>query len=233
MKVGILTHMLNVLLLCFFLGENTSGFAQNPDTSKSPPIVKLSPTKYKIGTIILDVENRQLQFPGEINMEKGVVELLACTPGGKRHESVLVVDIIPYHLQVSLLLLGLNYGDNLQYQGDPNTPTGDSVEVWVKWQWNNEDYMVRGEDLIFDLVSKKTMAHTHWIFSGSRVINGTYMADMEGSIITTYHDPFTILDNPLPGGGNDELYVVNHDLVPPKGTEIELIIKAISKNKNM
>jgi hypothetical protein len=77
------------------------------------------------------------------------------------------------------------------------------------------------------------MVHTHWIFSGSRVINGTYMADMEGSIITTYHDPFTILDNPLPGGGNDELYVVNHDLVPPKGTQIELIIKAISKNKNM
>jgi hypothetical protein len=57
------------------------------------------------------------------------------------------------------------------------------------------------------------------------------MADMEGSIITTFHDPYTIIDNPLPGGGNDELYVVNETLVPPKETEIQLIIKAVSNKE--
>ena len=220
-----------VLLICLILSESGLLIAQEIDTSASHPIVKLSPTTYKIGNILLDVDNRFVQFPGKINMDEGIIELLACTPGGKIHESVLVVDIVPYYLQVSLLLLGLNYGDNLEYQGDPNTPLGDSVEVWVEWHWENEDYKVRGEDLIFNHISKKIMTHTHWIFSGSRIVNGIFMADKEGSIITTYHDPFTILDNPLPGGGNDELYVVNHNLVPPKGTQVDLIIRAISKNK--
>jgi hypothetical protein len=224
--------MLIVLLLCLFLWKGAPLLAQSADTTVAPPIVKLSPTTYQLGNILLDIKHRQIRFPGKINMEKGVVELLACAPGGKMHESVLVVDIVPHHLQVSLLLLGLNYGDNLQYQGDPNMPKGDSVEVWVSWQKDNTDHIVRGEDLIFDLVSKKSMNHTHWIFSGSRIVNDAYMADVEGSIITTYHDPFTILDNPLPGGGNDELYVVNQNLVPPKGTPVEVTIKAISKNKN-
>jgi hypothetical protein len=206
--------------------------AQETDSSRAAPIEKLSPSLYKIGNILMDVEKRELQLPGRVNMDSGVVELLACSPGGKLHETVLVADIIPYHLQVSLLLLGLQYGDNLQYQGDPNTPQGDSVEVWIEWSEENKKHLVRGEDLIFDLVSQKTMDHTHWTFSGSRIVNGTFMADMEGSLITTYHDPFTILDNPLPGGGNDELYTVNTSLVPSKGTEVQIKIKAISKNKN-
>lgn len=229
MYIGIYIRLLNVLVLCLLIYGNTQLVAETNDSTKAP-IVKLSATTYKIGNILLDVENRQIRLPGEVNMEKGIIELLACAPGGKMHESVLVVDIVPYHLQVSLLLLGLTYGDNLQFQGDPNTPQGDSVEVWISWQWENIDHKVRGEDLIFNLVSKKTMDHTFWIFSGSRIVNGTFMADVEGSIITTFHDPYTILDNPLPGGGNDELYVVNQNLVPPKGTPVEVFIKAISKN---
>ena len=102
--------MLIVLIICMFLSDGVSLQAQTADTTQTPPIVKLSPTTYKIGNIFLDVENRQVQFPGKVNMEKGIIELLACAPGGKMHESVLVMDIVPYHLQVSLLLLGLNYG---------------------------------------------------------------------------------------------------------------------------
>jgi hypothetical protein len=231
MRTGIFTYLLIVLMVQLLLGENTPVFAQIADTPNTPPIIRVSQSTYQIGKILLDVEKREVRFPGKVNMAKGVIELLACAPGGKRHESILIVYIIPYHLQVSLLLLGLNYGDNINYQGDPTIPQGDSVEVWVKWNRNNEEFIVRGEDFIFDLVSRKTMKHTHWIFSGSKVINGTFMADMEGSIITTFHDPYTIIDNPLPGGGNDELYVVNETLVPPKETEIQLIIKAVSNKE--
>ena len=233
MDIGVNERILRVIIVYLVIFVICARLiAQEPESAQSTPIVKLSPNKYKIGNIFMDAKKRQLKLPGWVNMEKGVVELLACSPGGKRHESVLVLDIVPYHLQVSLLLLGLNYGANLQYQGDPNTPQGDSVEVWVRWKFNKEEQLVRGEDLIYDLVGKKTMNHTHWIFSGSRIVNGTFMADMEGSLVTTYHDPFTIIDNPLPSGSNDELYVVNEKLVPPKDTPVEIILKAISKHKN-
>lgn len=206
-----------------------NSFGQQPDSLPAFPIEKISDSLYVVGSITLNSETRELILPGKVNMDSGLIELFACAPFGKIHESVLVLDIVPYHLQVCLLLLGLEYGANLKYQGDPATPLGDSVEVWARWRNGRETVLVRAEDMIYDLTSKKTMPYTHWIFSGSRMANGVFMADMEGSLITTYHDPFTIIDNPLPSGSNDELYVVNHALTPPKKTPVEVIIKALSK----
>ncbi len=43
---------------------------------------------------------------------------------------------------------------------------------------------VRIEDCIWDISNNKPMQHTYWVFSGSKIINGTYMADVERS---NYH----------------------------------------------
>jgi hypothetical protein len=153
------------------------------------------------------------------------------------HESVLVLDIVPYHLQVALLLLGLEPGGGLEYQGDPRTPTGDPVEVWVAWDrsdsTNGPSVAVRhrAEDLIYNIAAKKPMQRTHWVFVGSEIVNGRFMAQIEQSLITTYHDPFTILDNPLPTGGDDTLYVVNEQVVPERGTPVRVTIKAIHQEE--
>ena len=47
-----------------------------------------------------------------------------------------------------------------------------------------------------------------------------FMASIGQSYITTYHDPDTIIDNPLSTGGDDTLYEVNKDIVPPVGTPV-------------
>jgi len=196
------------------------------DTSSSA-IVRVGEDLYKIGNVLLDSRSREITVPGTVNMEKGLIELVACGPGGKLHESVLVLDVVPYHLQVALLLLGLRFIGGLEYQGDPRTPLGDSVEVRARWTLNGKTTTVRIEDLVWDIPHKRPMEHTPWIFVGSKLIQGRFMADAEKSLITTYHDPFTILDNPLTSGGDDELFKVNWNLVPPKGTPVEVIIKAL------
>jgi hypothetical protein len=71
------------------------------------------------------------------------------------------------------------------------------------------------------------MQLTDWVFSGSRMKDGRFMADIGKSLITTYHDPDSILDNPLPTGGDDETYRVNDKLVPQKGTPVTLTIKPV------
>jgi hypothetical protein len=195
--------------------------------SAQPPISKIGDNLYQLGTITLDSKKRELRIPGTVNMQKGVIEVLACAPGGKVHESVLVLDVVPYHLQVALLLLGLQYVGGLEYQGDPRTPQGDSVEVWVSWKDGTKEVTVRGEEMVWDVVRNTTMEQTPWIFVGSKMNQGTFMADLEKSLITTYHDPFTILDNPLTTGSNDELYRVNEQLVPPKGTPVTVTLKPI------
>jgi len=187
----------------------------------SSDIVRLSDTEYRVGTALLDMNNMSLTVPGKVNMTRGQVELLACGPRGKLHESVLVLDIEPEHLQVALLMLGLEPGGGLSFQGDPRTPVGDSLFVYISW--NNGDgnhKKVRGEELIYNIKTHETMTPTPWVFSGSRFIGGKFMAALEQSYITTYHDPNTIIDNPLSTGADDTLYEANSTLVPPVGTPV-------------
>lgn len=207
------------------------------DPAQKPVVQKLSDDVYQVGTAKLDKNKREIYLPGRVNMQKGLIELFACGPRGKLHESVLVLDVVPYHLQVALLLLGLEPGGGLEYQGDPRTPTGDPVHVWVEWDRPDSVALSptverhRAEELIYNLATKKPMKRTHWVFVGSKIVSGRFMAQIEQSLITTYHDPFTILDNPLPAGGDDTLYVVNEQVVPEPGTPVRVILKAVQKTK--
>jgi hypothetical protein len=192
-----------------------------------PPIEKIDDNVYKIGNLVVDGNTREVTMPGWINMSEGLVELLACAPGGKVHESVVVVDVEPFHLQIALLLLGLEGGESISHQGDPATPEGDPVEIVIEWAdpESGETKRVRGEDFIYNVKADRPMIHTHWVFTGSRVVDGIFVAQMEKSLVTTYHDPYTIIDNPLPTGGDDTYYEANRFLVPPVGTKVTFLVR--------
>jgi len=98
----------------------------------SDAVTRISDRIYRIGDVLIDKAQGCLYMPAKVNMTEGVVELLACGRLGKRHESVLVVDAKPLHVQLALLLLGLEPGGGLAYQGDPRTPQGDSVWIWAE-----------------------------------------------------------------------------------------------------
>jgi len=195
------------------------------DMPAVPAMVKVGDDLYKLGNIDLDLKSKTITMYGKVNMSYGLIELLACTKTGKVHESVLVMDVQPIHLQTALILLGLEYGGGLQYQGDPRTPKGDRVRIWVEWESDGKTIRHRAEDLVYNRVKQNPMEHTDWVFSGSRINkNGVFMAQAVGTLITTFHEPDTIIDNPLPEGGDDTVYVVNSQVVPPKGTSVKMII---------
>ena len=212
--------------IIFFLFMIVSALVVSENEVDDSLFVKISDDIYKIGEITINKQSGEIEFPAEFNMESKPIELLLCGKNGKLHESVLKTDIVPSQLQVSLLLLGYEYGQNIEFQGQDRTPEGDSLLIFVEWIDSlNNKIKVRIEKLAFNVAEKKEMRETFWIFSGSQVLNGTFMADVEGSIITTYHDPFTIIDNPLSTGNDDTLYIVNSRIVPPKGTKARIIIK--------
>lgn len=180
---------------------------------------------YQIGQAIVNMNSRELKVHGWINMSEGLVEYLAVSPRGKLHESILALDVEPMHFQVGLILLDLNFGRNIRYQGDPETPRGDSVEIYVEWQDQGDVKKYRAEELVFNKATDSTLAPGHWVFTGSTVINGIFMAEREGSLIATYHDPFTIIDNPSPAGGDDTILFANQKILPPPKTPVTVIIK--------
>lgn len=202
------------------------------ETAKAIPILKTGPGIFKIGALLVNKLEGTVSVKGRVNMNEGLVEYLACGPRGKLHESVLVLDVEPYNLQIALLLIGLEPGNKpISAQGASELPKGDPVELWVSWQDDKKQTVrQRAEALIFNRVVGRPMRRTHWVFSGSQIMDGRFMAQMEQSIAATYHDPFAILDHPLPTGDDDTLYFANTRVLPPVKTPVTFVIRALNRD---
>jgi hypothetical protein len=242
------------LLLSLWLTSITTGFCSEPAATghipqqapegrdapwhpkgaaekNEPPVIrKLADGIFQVGQVTVNKVKGFVSVDGEVNMDDGLVEYLACGPMGKLHESVLVLHAQPYHLQVALLLLGLEPGDNpLESQGAPGVPEGDPAEIWVSWRSaDQKEVRLRAEELLFNIKEKKAMPKIHWIYAGSQIIDGKFIAQMEQSIVATYHDPFALFDHPLATGTDDTIYYVNKQTVPPKGTPIKLEFRPVT-----
>ncbi|MGI8965418.1 MAG: YdjY domain-containing protein [Limisphaerales bacterium] len=104
------------------------------------------------------------------------------------------------------------------------------------WKTKDGDKKIRAEDLIFNAQTKSAMSCGPWIYNGSRIVAGTFLAQRDGSIISTIIDPDALINNPRPGRENDDIWQVNSNNVPPPGTSGQLIVDLethkIEKKKN-
>ncbi|WP_157237703.1 YdjY domain-containing protein [Desulfobacter curvatus] len=204
----------------------------HPDPSADvsmPEIIKLGENQFQIGKIVLDKKDHSIDINGKVNMSSGMVEYIACTAYGKLHESVLVLDAEPYHIQVALLLLGLKPGDHpIDFQGAPQKPCGAPVRILISWQAEGKAEEYPLETVLFYNASQNIMESTDWVFTGSQFLNGKYQAQVEGSIIASYHDPVAIIDHRSDTGTDDTLYQVNHSVVPAAGTPVSVKIYPVT-----
>jgi hypothetical protein len=214
-------------LIVLFLGGAVWGEdAIAVSDSGQSPVKKISESLYEIGNIRLDLHAGRLSMAGWVNMDRGTVEYFAVAPGGKTHESVLVLDINPLYLQVALLLAGLDYGQNLAFQGDTTMPEGDSVEAFVQWVDSEGDTaFYPASELVYDLMNKVPMSDNWWVFTGSFIYDKQIAAQLEGSLIATFSDPVAILNSTFWGRGDDTVYGINEEVIPAAGTPIQMIIQ--------
>jgi hypothetical protein len=180
-------------------------FAEETDS----PLKKISDNLYQIESISINTENLEISFPVEVNMREGVIEYMLCSIHGKLHESVLKTNIVPSHLNIALLLLGLEPGQNIDYQRQDILPEGDSLYIYIKWEQENILFPI--ENLAKVTGKKEMMQPTHWTFLGSKFENDVYMADAQKSIISTCHDPYAIIDLPLRTAAEVYYYEVNSE----------------------
>ena len=183
-----------------------------------------------------DRAHERLVVRGWVNMQEGLVEVFACAPEGKTHESVLVLDCLPSGLHGGLLALGLAAGQPVELgTGDEyRAPEGDRVRIRVAWtDEGGVEREARAEDWVWDDSRQDVMPPGGWIFAGSfwqPVSNdpsqSTYAANYVKSLVTTYHDASSILENPQLGGMDDTLYFANPRAVPAVGTPVRCIFEA-------
>lgn len=220
----------------------------------SPPAIPF----LEIGKVKLFRSENRIEVPGHVAVRNHLIELFACAPGGKAHESVLILDARPSNLNLAMKLLGLDDGGQEEvtrtvkveedgalvekevsqmqergpnYLGDPRRPEGDRVVIMVRWEENGHAMEVRAEEMIFERGRNRTMPRAGWIYVGSRFLENPntgrkeFMADHSKTVMSTWHDPDALIDNPLPDGGDDEVYFANPDKVPARGTPVILEIR--------
>ncbi|HMP77404.1 MAG TPA: YdjY domain-containing protein [Kiritimatiellia bacterium] len=182
-----------------------------------------------MGTVQVDPDARIVVVTGFVNQAEGAIELIACGPGGKTHESVFVMQAHAMDLQTALLLLGLEPGLPHEELGQ-GPPRGPRVDVWVTW--TDADGAVRAhpaELFAYNIETGRVLPHTGWAFTGSVMIDGQFKALAEESYLVTFWDPWAILNimnNEV--GPDDELLAVNRALVPPPGTTVTFLLVPFS-----
>jgi hypothetical protein len=187
------------------------------------PLRQISPGVYALGPVRLEKAANSLSFPGIVNMSEGLVEYALVHTSGKVHESVLRTDVDPLQIHLARLLLGAEeQAASTTNSATPRELRGPPIAIWVRWQIGDLEQRVRLEELVFNGLTKTRMTRGSWIYGGSRVIDGTLLAQRDGSIISVIADPDALVNNPRPGRHDDEIWTAHSALVPPVGTPVEI-----------
>ena len=220
----------------------------SPAEVAKQPIRNLGPGVYEIGKVRIDQKHRSLSFPALINATNAAfpLEYFLVNRFGKTHESVLRTDVEPYHLQVGLLLLGAKPGmpgtgtNVLMNGGATNVPAvmpmnqlvrpgsqrvpGETIDIQVTWTVDGKTVTHRPEDLFVN-PAEKSKSRSEWVFNGSRVLNGMFFAQMDGSIISLVTDVNAIINFVGKGHDNDKVWQPRTNLLPAYSTPVEVTLR--------
>ncbi len=221
-----------VFLLLAGVIAGSVGFAQE----KSKPVVKkIGVTRYRLAEIEFDAKTREIFIPVVVNKrEGGPMEYILVHENGKVHESILTTKASPLTLQIVLKLLKYQSGngdvfnlllpeDERKAKGGKKKDRGNLLETAIHWADSETAKLVN--DVILDAKTSEAMSPGGWIYTGSEIDGGNYMAELEGSIIAVYLDTLSMFNMTREGADDDERWGANPDAIPEIGTRGTLVLK--------
>lgn len=185
----------------------------------------------------IDYRVPQVEIDGEVILREGALELFAYAkaPTPKEHESIVLLRTPPHAIYQALGLVGLTPGHPMKYLPEVKKirpPTGDPVDVFVRYQKNGRTVEESACDWMFDMEKKGPMARTHWIFTGSeRLDDGNFAADMDGTVVTVVDFDSSLAALPdLHSDSDAELWLkANTAAIPPVGTSVVLLLRPVAE----
>jgi hypothetical protein len=197
------------------------------------PIRQVGPGLFEVGQVRLDTRLKTASFAGRVNQREGAIEYLLVAANGKLLESVLRTDIEPYHLHTALLLLGVKGAPPTTLNPDYSRPVaGDPISLSVVWTNQNQRLEFPAEDLVSNVESGQALTRGNWTYSGSRLLEGTFIAQRDRSVVAVMGDMDALINNPRPGRENDKIWTVNTKACPPLETPVWITVKWLGKPAN-
>lgn len=210
-------------------------------TEKLEPLVrKISSSLYQIGLIKLNKDTREITLPAQTNItDPGTLleYLLVHSNGEKIHESLLVTEADPMHLNIALKLL--NYKESPELFSLPRedgTPSGKFPEVdkelkaaarlgvYITREENKVQKTTPATQWIQHSATGKPMPSTPWVYTGSYIHENKFNAKLTGNMLTIFHDQGSIAGYPGKDRWDDTLWLPSPGL-PEVGAPVTVTLK--------
>jgi hypothetical protein len=207
---------------------------------------------FRLPGLMVNRQEGYVDLNATVCLEQGFLELIACTRGGKEHESIVAIDARPQHVHLALLLLGARSGHpaiRRQVGEEGNRrwidlpPQGDLIRVSLLFDGKHgeqvehpiSDFVMHIDQVQHDTGAAKpdereaAVFPQAFVFAGSLIVETEvgareYMADRSGHVITVATFGDEVLG--LPGTHSDDnaalVWKLNPKTLPPVGTNVKL-----------
>ena len=207
--------------------------AQAPESEV--PIKELGDGRYQVGRIIVDKPARSFSVEAKLIHTEDPLEYLAVARRGvKDYESLLELRTRGLHFNIACILIGLDDTGVVhpKFQFDETVVEGHEVSINIRWEGDDGSVEIDAADALRIVGAPDgPPRETRWIYTGSAMYPSdppTYLADSSGSLIGFVHDPMTVIEHQLGLGiGAYGSILGNTDILPPIGTRMTLIVKAL------
>jgi hypothetical protein len=179
---------------------------------KTNLIQQIDANTLQIGSVRLEKKERQLIIPASVNMIEGPIEYILVSDLGKLHESILKTAAEPLHIQTAAMLL---------LPEPPSTKTPARVGVVLEFPGGKA---VSVEEVIENVNREKSLKSGTWRYLGSRLVDGTFIAQRDGSILAIIADPDALIESGRVSAEDDENWRPRKSVLPPVGTPVKLVL---------
>ncbi len=173
------------------------------------------------------------------------LELLACTPGSREHESILTVAAKPSEIHLALLILGLEPGHPMSRADRPATatspaaetvvpPSGSLVRVSLVYESDGKSIEISPSAWIRDRRKEAKPIDDLWVFAGSSMAtldDGTrvYRADHNGNVLSlvSFGDEVLARQGTVTNQDDQEAFGCAEGAIPPVGTRVKIRLRPV------
>lgn len=219
------------------------------------PALEEALKKLKFPGVAINLKEGYVDIEAKICLDRGMLELVVCTNGGKEHESIVAIAARPMHIHTALLLLGAKAGNPAIRRPPSNEnerwidipPRGCEVDVLLVFpdkagkpvEHPISEFITRssagpevGRDAAEDKKAELRFPTHTFLFAGSHLVdNGPgprrYLSDESGHVISiaSFGDELLCLSGVHSHQNGALEWQVNAAGLPAVGTKITLRLR--------
>ena len=235
MKSSILAPvLLFVAGLCAAYGQALA--PEKPPADLKP--VKVSEEEFKLGSLSFNPKTREIWFPCRVNQDEVVLEFaISEEKRGKLHEALLSTKTTPFEVQVAMKLLRWEpskrdifreYDEEGQPIGELKDDGKGRMEILIRHTpKGGEEVTEPLGNWVHNAQTKEPVGKGVWTYTGSKVIDGYFLAAEDGAIAAIYRYDGALCNAFNSGSDDDELWFPISDKVPPLDTPVVAVLRRL------